>query len=62
MALAADVVATVVVFGFSLALDNSSMYDPYWSVAPVPIVALLGHGARGPGRRWRCASPSSWSS
>ncbi|MGA2478916.1 MAG: DUF1295 domain-containing protein [Spirochaetia bacterium] len=32
-----DVAATIVVFAFSLALDNSSMYDPYWSVAPVPI-------------------------
>lgn len=39
VALAADVVATVVVFGFSLALGNSSMYDPYWSVAPIFIVA-----------------------
>ena len=38
VALAADAVATVVVFGFSMALDNSSMYDPFWSVAPVPIV------------------------
>src|SRR5512143_1559928 len=38
VALAADVVATVVVFGFSLALGNSSMYDPYWSVAPIFIV------------------------
>ncbi|HEY5284740.1 MAG TPA: hypothetical protein VIM14_18250, partial [Polyangia bacterium] len=32
-----DVVATLVVFGFSIALDNSSVYDPYWSVAPLPI-------------------------
>ena len=38
VALAADAVATVVVFAFSLTLDNSSMYDPYWSVAPIPIV------------------------
>ncbi len=30
----ADVAATVVVFAFSLALGNSSVYDPYWSVAP----------------------------
>lgn len=48
VALAADAVATVVVFGFSLALDNSSMYDPFWSVAPVPIVvywALAPGGA-----------------
>jgi steroid 5-alpha reductase family enzyme len=33
----ADVVATLVVFGFSVATNNSSMYDPYWSVAPVCI-------------------------
>ncbi len=33
----ANVVATVVVFGFSVATNNSSMYDPYWSVAPVCI-------------------------
>lgn len=32
-----DLVATVVVFFFSVALDNSSVYDPYWSVAPLPI-------------------------
>jgi steroid 5-alpha reductase family enzyme len=36
---AADIAATVVVFVFSLMLDNSSVYDPYWSVAPVPILA-----------------------
>jgi steroid 5-alpha reductase family enzyme len=33
----ADIAATIVVFAFSLALDNSSVYDPYWSVAPFPI-------------------------
>ena len=33
----ADVVATVVVFGFSLAFRNSSFYDAYWSVVPLPI-------------------------
>jgi steroid 5-alpha reductase family enzyme len=33
----ADVAATVVVFAFSVGLDNSSLYDPYWSVAPVAI-------------------------
>ena len=35
----ADLAATVVVFAFSLALNNSSMYDPYWSVAPALITA-----------------------
>jgi steroid 5-alpha reductase family enzyme len=37
VALLADVAATLVIFGFSLALRNSSLYDPYWSVAPLPI-------------------------
>lgn len=37
--LAADLAATVAVFVFSRALDNSSVYDPYWSVIP-PAVAL----------------------
>ena len=32
--LIADVVATVVIFVFSMLYDNSSAYDPYWSVAP----------------------------
>jgi len=39
--LAADVAATAVVFFFSLASDNSSLYDPYWSVAPIAIAAYL---------------------
>lgn len=38
LAAAADLAATVVVFAFSVALDNSSVYDPYWSVAPVPLL------------------------
>ena len=33
----ADVVATVVIFAFSYAFDNSSFYDPYWSIAPMVI-------------------------
>lgn len=36
----ADLSATVVVFGFSVAFDNSSLYDPYWSVVPV-FIALF---------------------
>lgn len=35
--LIADVIATVVIFLFSLMVQNSSLYDPYWSVIPVPI-------------------------
>lgn len=34
---AADFAATVVVFIFSVIARNSSVYDPYWSVAPVAI-------------------------
>jgi steroid 5-alpha reductase family enzyme len=32
-------VATVVIFAASVALDNSSIYDPYWSLQPVAIAA-----------------------
>lgn len=39
--LLADVVATVVVFAFSRAFDNSSFYDPFWSVAPMVFAAWL---------------------
>jgi steroid 5-alpha reductase family enzyme len=37
----ADVVATIVIFGFSRAFDNSSFYDPYWSVMPIVLAAYL---------------------
>ena len=39
--LIADVVATIVVFAFSIIFSNSSVYDPYWSVAPPFIVIYL---------------------
>lgn len=39
--LAIDVVATAVVFLFSLLRNNSSIYDPYWSVAPIAIAAYF---------------------
>ncbi len=35
----ADVVATCVVFGFSVAFRNSSFYDAYWSVVPPLLLA-----------------------
>ena len=35
----ADVVATLVIFGFSFGFKNSSFYDAYWSVAP-PLLGL----------------------
>lgn len=39
VAFVADVLATVAVFALSMLLANSSVYDPYWSVAP-PVVAV----------------------
>ncbi len=33
----ADIAATFAIFGFSVAYDNSSFYDAYWSVAPIAI-------------------------
>jgi steroid 5-alpha reductase family enzyme len=39
--LVADVAATAVVFAFSVGRNNSSIYDPYWSVAPMVIVVWL---------------------
>ncbi|HEY1388437.1 MAG TPA: DUF1295 domain-containing protein [Ktedonobacterales bacterium] len=46
---AADIAATVVIFLFSVVVRNSSMYDPYWSVAPVAIALfwLLRPGSNG---------------
>ncbi len=37
----ADFVATVVVWFFGVLFKNSSMYDPYWSVAPLAILTPL---------------------
>ena len=39
--LIADVIGTVVVFIFSVIFNNSSMYDPYWSVQPFVIAVFL---------------------
>jgi steroid 5-alpha reductase family enzyme len=33
-----DLAATFLIFLFSVISNNSSFYDPYWSVAPVPII------------------------
>ena len=46
----ADVVATVVIFAFSWAFKNSSFYDPYWSVAPLPIALYWAASAPGGNR------------
>ena len=39
----ADVVATLVVFAYSMRWNNGSVYDPYWSVVP-PLIALFWIG------------------
>jgi steroid 5-alpha reductase family enzyme len=47
-------VATVVIFAFSVALDNSSMYDPYWSLQPLALAGFYvwtGWGSLS-GRQW----------
>jgi len=36
----ANLAAVIVIFTFSVAYDNSSLFDPYWSVAP-PLAALF---------------------
>ncbi len=53
--LIADVLATLVVFGFSRYYRNSSFYDAYWSVIP-PLLLLYWWSQAGPGvDRLRCA-------
>jgi steroid 5-alpha reductase family enzyme len=37
----ADLAATLAVFAVSVAVDNSSVYDPYWSVAPIVIAPWI---------------------
>jgi steroid 5-alpha reductase family enzyme len=63
VAAAADLAATLVVFGFSVRHDNSSLYDPYWSVAPVPIAlywASFADGGSGLRRAWVLAIVCAW--
>jgi steroid 5-alpha reductase family enzyme len=38
--LIADVIMTVIVFLVSIKVNNSSMYDPYWSIIPIFLVVL----------------------
>ncbi len=46
----ADAAATVVVFIFSTAVGNASMYDPYWSAAPIAMAFF-----------WNSLSPNPYS-
>lgn len=38
--LLADLAATLLVYGMSIPLGNASVYDPYWSVAPMVMLPL----------------------
>jgi steroid 5-alpha reductase family enzyme len=52
VAAAADLAGTVAIFAFSVFFNNSSLYDPYWSVAPIAIAAYwLGCNPSPPGPR-----------
>lgn len=49
-----DLIATIMIFAISLIFDNSSFYDPYWSVAPIVMTGywvVQGWGGNGSG--WR---------
>ncbi|TNE84857.1 MAG: DUF1295 domain-containing protein [Deltaproteobacteria bacterium] len=39
--LAADVAATLIVWVSAVAVNNTSVYDPYWSVIPLPIALAV---------------------
>lgn len=52
---AADAVATVVIFGWSFAYDNSSFYDAYWSVIPIAVVLYWASLAEPDVPAWRTA-------
>lgn len=61
----ADLAATSGVFVFSVVFDNTSVYDPYWSVAPLalaPYLALRPEAAGGPLARKAliCALVALW--
>lgn len=43
MILFAHSIATIGIYISSIIFNNSSMYDPFWSVAPIPIVLYLGY-------------------
>jgi steroid 5-alpha reductase family enzyme len=50
VALVADLAGTLAIFAWSFAYRNSSFYDPYWSLAPLPIAlywTAAGEGAVG---------------
>lgn len=37
----ADIIGTLIIFIFSIVFNNSSIYDPYWSLAPMVMAPLF---------------------
>lgn len=59
----ADVVGTVVIFLASVRFNNSSLYDAYWSVAPMliaPWLMFVGWGEAEPVRQLLAVSVVTW--
>ncbi len=49
-----DLVATVMIFAVSVIFDNSSIYDPYWSLAPIAMTGYwLVRSPGDPADNWR---------
>ena len=61
--LIADICATVVVYAASLIFGNATIYDPYWSVAPLVIIPsiCIYLGTAGVGSALICALVALWS-
>mgnify|MGYP003315635790 CR=1 FL=1 len=49
--------ATLVIYGFSYASSNTSLYDPAWCL--LPLATVVGWMATSPGLA-ACASPRAW--
>ncbi len=52
----ADLVGTLVIFAFGVICNNSSLYDPYWSVAPPAIALYLLAQPECDANPWRAAA------
>lgn len=56
----ADVAATVLVFIFSCVFGNASVYDPYWSVQPIVILAPFAFSSAGASKTLLLAMVVLW--
>jgi steroid 5-alpha reductase family enzyme len=63
VALVADIAGTLAIFAWSFAFRNSSFYDAYWSLAPLPIAlywTAAGSGAVGARQALVLALIAAW--